>query len=153
MASGMWGLRGFAMAKARPESLLKKLDRVNRAAAVTRATGRRSRPGKGERLTLGQVKDTLEQLQAEFQRTVLPRHLFMKWTEGVLLERDAKGRCLVLDGSRWESIFTAAEKAMDRGETIYLTNEAGVIVSSMALGPNGYEEAEEPHEVHTTRSP
>lgn len=141
------------MASNRPANLLKKLNRVTRAAAATQATGKRSRPGKGERLTLGQVKDALERAQAQLKRTVLPRALFMKWHEGILLERDAKGSCLVLDGSRWSSKFEAAVEAMDRGETIYLTNEAGIIMTSMALSLEGYVEAEEPHEVHSTESP
>jgi hypothetical protein len=60
------------------------------------------------------------------------RRLFMAWCDGILMDRDAKGKCLVLDGSRLEKDFEAAEVAMDRGERITLTDDAGKPVSTMA---------------------
>lgn len=65
-------------------------------------------------------------------RIVLSRRLFMAWQEGVILEF-AKGKGICLDGSTLVKDFEAAEAAMDRGETIYLTDEAGKEVTSMAL--------------------
>ena len=65
-------------------------------------------------------------------RIVLNRRLFMAWQEGVILEL-VKGKGICLDGSPLVKDFEAAEAAMDRGETIYLTDESGKEVTSMAL--------------------
>jgi hypothetical protein len=67
------------------------------------------------------------------------RHLFMAWTEGVILDRDRKGNCLVTD--HLDGKFTAAEKAMDRGETIYLTDDDGKVVTRMRVEGDGYVES------------
>ena len=71
----------------------------------------------------------------------LNRVLFQKWCDGVLLERDYKGKCLVLDGSDFAKQCEAAEKAMDAGAVIYLTDARGKRSTKMYYNGKGYIEA------------
>jgi len=71
----------------------------------------------------------------------LDRRLFIMWVEGVLLDRDAKGNCVVLDGSDFAKRAEVAEKAMENGETIYLTVN-GKCVTKMYDDGEGYVEEE-----------
>jgi hypothetical protein len=72
----------------------------------------------------------------------LNRDLFIKWSIGTLLERDKTGKCLVLDGSDFSKQCEAAEAAMDAGDTIYLTDENGKLITKMFLTEAGYSEFE-----------
>ncbi len=68
---------------------------------------------------------------------VVNRRDFIAWTEGILLERDAMGTCRIGD----REIHEKAKQALDRGETIALT-EQGNIVSYMQLVVDEYLEFE-----------
>jgi hypothetical protein len=62
------------------------------------------------------------------------RTLFMAWVDGIILDFK-KGKGIVTD--HLEKEFKAAEKAMDDGQTIYLTNDAGKIVTQMRVEGKG----------------
>ena len=72
----------------------------------------------------------------------LNRDMFIAWTEGILMDRDQDGKCLVLDGSDFSKRCEAAEKALEGGETIYLTNGQGQRITKMYDAGEGYVEEE-----------
>jgi len=67
----------------------------------------------------------------------LNREYFMAWTEGILLDFK-KGKGIVLDGSEFSKRCEDAEKAMERGETIYLTDGSGRRITKMFDAGDGY---------------
>lgn len=69
----------------------------------------------------------------------LNRRLFIKWTQGILLERDRSGKCIVLDGSEFARKCAEAEAALGKGGLVYLT-EGGKRVTQVMVGKTGYEE-------------
>lgn len=71
----------------------------------------------------------------------LNRAAFMAWTEGILLDFK-KGKGLVLDGTKFSKQCEAAEDAMDRGDTIYLTDAKGRRITKMYDAGDGYLEEE-----------
>ena len=66
---------------------------------------------------------------------IVNRKAFIAWSQGILLDRDASGQCVVGDNIAHEQ----AEAAMDRGEEITLT-VGGYAVSTMRLTDAGYVE-------------
>jgi hypothetical protein len=68
------------------------------------------------------------------------RRLFQAWTEGIILERDAKGSCLVTDDREEE--FQAVVSALEAGETLYLTDDRGQIRTQITGDGKGYTEEE-----------
>lgn len=72
----------------------------------------------------------------------LNRDLFITWTTGVLLDRDKNGKCLVLDGSDFKAKCEAAERALESGETIYLTDGRGCLVTKVYDSGERYIEEE-----------
>jgi hypothetical protein len=70
----------------------------------------------------------------------LNRKLFIKWTEGILLERDRAGKCLVLDGSDFNERCEEAVKALEEGHTVYLTEGTGVPITRLTLKDGAYVE-------------
>lgn len=67
------------------------------------------------------------------KKIVVNRTLFMAWVDGILLDRNRKGQCIITDDKILQEKFKAAEKAMDDGQTIYLTNDAGRIITQMRV--------------------
>jgi hypothetical protein len=64
---------------------------------------------------------------------------FMSWAlDGLLLDRDAQGRCFVAD----QLSFEGAESHLEAGGVIYLTDNTGRDISKMQLNDvkNAYEE-------------
>lgn len=61
------------------------------------------------------------------------RDQFIAWTEGILLDRNEEGEVLIVN----ELACSRAEKAMEQGETVYLTQD-GKIVTKMHLAPEGF---------------
>ena len=61
---------------------------------------------------------------------------FMAWVDGDLLIRDASGKCIIGDDVAHER----AEKIMDEGGTIGLTDSNGIIISMMSVVNKCYEE-------------
>jgi hypothetical protein len=68
------------------------------------------------------------------------RRLFKAWTEGTILKRDAKGRCLVTDDREEE--FQAVVAALEAGATLYLTDDKGRIFTQITDDGKGYTEEE-----------
>jgi len=66
---------------------------------------------------------------------IVNRGDFMAWTEGSLLERDAKGVCLVSDNIDHEKV----EQLLDAGETVGLSVN-GRLFSTLSLEERGYVE-------------
>jgi hypothetical protein len=71
----------------------------------------------------------------------LNRDHFMAWVEGILLDFK-KGKGIVLDGTEFAKRCEEAEKAMERGETIYLTDRSGKRITKMYDAGDGYLEEE-----------
>ena len=72
----------------------------------------------------------------------LNRTLFIKWTEGILLERDRNGKCIVLDGAHhFEALCEQAVLSLNKGETVYLT-EGGRRVTQLTQQEGAYVEKE-----------
>ena len=71
----------------------------------------------------------------------LNRGYFMAWVDGILLHFE-RGKGIVLDGSEFAKRCEAAEAAMDRGETIYLTDGSGKRITKMSDAGDGYLEEE-----------
>ena len=69
----------------------------------------------------------------------LNREYFMAWADGSLLSFK-KGKGFVLDGTEFAKRCEAAEAAMDRGETIYLTDRSGKRITKMFDAGDGYME-------------
>jgi hypothetical protein len=63
----------------------------------------------------------------------LNRDLFIKWTEGILLERDRAGKCTVLDGSDFNERCESALKALEEGHTVYLTERSGMPITRLTV--------------------
>jgi len=72
----------------------------------------------------------------------LNRDLFIKWTTGILLDRNKDGKCLILDGSDFEAKCLLAERALESGGTIYLTDGRGNRITKMYASGEGYVEEE-----------
>lgn len=70
----------------------------------------------------------------------LNRRLFIKWSQGILLERDREGKCIVLDGSDFAKRCEAAEAALERGGVLYLTDDRGKRITQVTSDGKGYEE-------------
>jgi hypothetical protein len=70
----------------------------------------------------------------------LNRKLFIEWSKGTLLKRDRQGRCLVLDGSDFARKCEAAEADLDRGATLYLTDDSGKRITKITSDGKGYTE-------------
>jgi hypothetical protein len=70
----------------------------------------------------------------------LNRKLFIKWSKGILLERDMRGKCLVLDGSDFAHQCEAAESDLELGATLYLTDDAGKRITKVTSDGKGYTE-------------
>jgi hypothetical protein len=70
----------------------------------------------------------------------LNRKLFIEWSKGILLERNAKGECLVLDGSDFARRCEAAEADLELGAILYLTDNQGKRVTKVTSDGKGYEE-------------
>ena len=70
----------------------------------------------------------------------LNRRLFIKWSQGILLERDRSGKCIVLDGSDFAKRCEAAEAALERGGVLYLTDDRGKRITQVTSDGKGYEE-------------
>lgn len=66
---------------------------------------------------------------------VVDRSSFRAWAQGVLLDRDAEGRCIVGDNADHDE----AERRMEAGETVLLVVN-GVVVSTMRLKDGSYTE-------------
>jgi hypothetical protein len=79
-----------------------------------------------------------QQTTEEFE---LNRDHFIAWTEGILLHFE-RGKGIVLDGSEFAKRCEAAEAAMERGETIYLTDGSGKRITKMSDAGDGYLEEE-----------
>jgi hypothetical protein len=71
----------------------------------------------------------------------LNRAYFIAWTEGILLDFK-RGKGIVLDGSEFSKQCEAAEKAMEAGETIFLTDANGKRITKMYDAGDGYTEEE-----------
>lgn len=69
----------------------------------------------------------------------LNRRLFIEWSKGTL-KRDRKGRCLVLDGSDFARQCEEAEADLERGATLYLTNDQGKRITKITSDGKGYTE-------------
>lgn len=67
------------------------------------------------------------------------RELFMAWTEGTIMDRDAKGNVLVTD--HLDKRFQEAEDAMEAGGIIYLTDNSGKVITQMQDDGKGYSES------------
>jgi hypothetical protein len=63
---------------------------------------------------------------------------FISWAGGLLLDRDAQGRCFIADQLSFEN----SESHLDSGGIIYLTDHTGQDVSKMQLNvtKDAYEE-------------
>lgn len=70
----------------------------------------------------------------------LNRKLFIEWSKGTLMKRDKKGRCIVLEGSDFARQCEAAEADLERGATLYLTDDSGKRVSKITSDRKGYTE-------------
>lgn len=70
----------------------------------------------------------------------LNRRLFIKWSQGILLERDRDGKCIVLDGSDFAKRCEAAEEALERGAVLYLTDDKGKRITQVTSDGKGYTE-------------
>lgn len=70
----------------------------------------------------------------------LNRELFIKWTKGILLERDRAGKCTVLDGSDFNERCEAAVKALEEGHTVFLTERSGMPITRLSLKDGAYVE-------------
>jgi hypothetical protein len=70
----------------------------------------------------------------------LNRRLFIKWSQGILLERDKDGKCVVLDGSDFSKRCEAAEAALERGAILYLTDDNGKRITQVTSDGKGYTE-------------
>jgi len=71
----------------------------------------------------------------------LNRKYFIAWTEGVLLDFK-RGKGIVLDGSEFSKRCEAAEKALEGGATIFLTDGSGKRITKMFDAGDGYVEEE-----------
>lgn len=71
----------------------------------------------------------------------LNREYFIAWTEGILLDFK-RGKGIVLDGSEFSNKCEEAEKAMEAGETIFLTDRSGKRITKMFDAGDGYMEEE-----------
>lgn len=74
-------------------------------------------------------------VKPEIKMTV-NRSNFMAWVDGDLLIRDASGKCII----RYDITHERAEKIMDEGGTIGLTDSNGIIISIMSVIDECYEE-------------
>jgi hypothetical protein len=70
------------------------------------------------------------------KRILIDRAVLMGWVDGILVDRKRDCSCLVLDDAEVDRKCKAAEKAMDAGKTIYLT-QGGKVVSKMKLEGEG----------------
>lgn len=70
----------------------------------------------------------------------LNRRLFIKWSQGILLERDKDCKCIVLDGSDFAKRCEAATEALERGAILYMTDNHGKRITRITSDGKGYEE-------------
>jgi hypothetical protein len=70
----------------------------------------------------------------------LNRRLFIKWSQGILLERDREGKCVVLDGSDFSKRCEEATEALERGALLYLTDDHGKRITQITSDGKSYEE-------------
>jgi len=68
----------------------------------------------------------------------IDRKLFIKWTEGYLFDRNAKGEVYVLDGPNGE-LCEKAQAELDKGKTLLLTVN-GKVVTKVTKTKKGYKE-------------
>jgi hypothetical protein len=70
----------------------------------------------------------------------LNRRLFIKWSQGILLERERSGKVIVIDGSEFSRKCEEAEAALERGGVLYLTDDKGKRITKVTSDGKGYEE-------------
>lgn len=79
--------------------------------------------------------------QAMTRKThTLNRRLFIEWSKGTLMKRNRRGKVLVLDGSDFARQCEAAEADLERGATLYLTDDSGKRVTKVTSDGKGYTE-------------
>lgn len=102
-----------------------------------RTPGKRFEQGSIQRLGKIMSKPTTKEPEV-FE---LNREYFIAWTEGILLDFK-RGKGIVLDGSEFAKRCEAAEKAMEGGATIFLTDAHGKKITKMFDAGDGYTEEE-----------
>lgn len=68
------------------------------------------------------------------------RSVFLHWWDGTLFEF-VRGSGVVLDGSEIARELDTVEEFMDRGGTVYLKSDDGVVVSKLRAEGDGYVES------------